>query len=202
MRNHDARKSKTLRIMEKKMKYLILLCSLSQFIVAAENIHTIQRPPTLSDFEAIIFEKKFMEASFDDILVEDARRIVQYLIGTGKETYTSLIKKLNETTSCGPIEENLRYFEQGFKGWGDFTDYLKIYYDKTRTSLVSPPPVPETHWYDIFWSSRPSSGSSEGSKKNDRTATYRVTDEKQGQSVDDDHTSAKEDVPLIKKKNQ
>jgi hypothetical protein len=40
------------------MKYIILVCSLSQFIVAAENIHTIQRLPILSAEQAILLEKK------------------------------------------------------------------------------------------------------------------------------------------------
>jgi hypothetical protein len=144
-----------------------------------------------------------METPPQDVSIESTRRIVQYLIGTGKETYTSLMKKLNETTKCGYCEKSLQYFEQGYRGLVEFNDYFKRYYYETNNqSLVCPAPsAPETHWYDIFWSSRPSSGSSEGSKKNDRSATYRATDGRQDQPADTDHIAdnVSDKHPLLKK---
>lgn len=148
------------------MKYIVIfICSMAQ-LLSSQNQWI-----SLSDNQALILEEKFMKTDFKTAQIEDARALVRYLIDSHKEDIPSLMKKLDKQLECGYNESVLESFYRGIKGYGYFCDLLKKLYAKTNTSLVSPPVVKETRWYDMFFK-RPDSGSSSSSKESDSSNGY------------------------------
>ncbi len=160
------------------MKYIIIaLCSMAQLLCSQNQWIS------LSDNQALILEQRFMKLDFKTVQIEDARELVRYLIDSHKEDIPSLMKKLDEQLECGYNESVLESFYRGIQGYGYFCDLLKRLYTKTNKSLVSPPVVVETHWYDLFFS-RPDSGSSSSSRESNRSTGYLEIDLDKSEETD------------------
>lgn len=152
------------------MKLIITLCFVAKLHASEQHVWN-----TLSNHQALLLEQKFINTDFKKVEIEDARAIVRYLIDEKKESFPSLLKKLDESVNCGKCEGPLKKFYLGISGWGRFCHILKNYYIKTHnTSLICPPSPPVvivTHWYDVFFS-RSDSGSSSHSKESDHSIGY------------------------------
>ncbi|MBP9752239.1 MAG: hypothetical protein KBD31_00285 [Proteobacteria bacterium] len=151
------------------MKYIIALSAMLQLLFSAE----LQVCP-LSKEQALMLENKFMNTPYNEVTVSESRLIVQYLVDSKTETLESLMKKLNENIRCGYCVRALNNFYLGIQGWGEFTEHLKNYYTITNCSLVSPPVIIETHWYDPILNlfQRSDSESSSDSRESNKSLGY------------------------------
>jgi hypothetical protein len=98
--------------------------------------------------------------------VEETRIILNYLKDGLKWTQKEIAEKFKVS------ESSMTNFFKYNKNPLCLIDAVRYFYkNNPDISLVSPPVVVETHWYDVFFS-RPDSGSSSSSKESNRSAAY------------------------------